>query len=71
MQLITVAVVEIDQDQHIPVEKFVRQNQTNVELLTDIQSNYDNHVERRFVSRNSVTPIDKALKPKSFTGQCK
>ena len=61
MQPITVAVVEIDQDQHIPVEKFVRQNQTNVELLTDIQSNYDNHVERRFVSRNSVTSVDNAI----------
>lgn len=61
MQPITVAVVEIDQDQHIPVEKFVRQNQTNVELLTDTRSNYANHVERRFVSRHSVTPVENAI----------
>ena len=61
MQPITVAVVEIDQDQHIPVEKFVRQNQINVELLTDTQSNYDNHVERRCASRDGVTPVDNAI----------
>lgn len=61
MQSITVAVVEIDQDQHIPVEKFVPQNQINVELLTDTQSNYDNYVERRFASRHDVTPVDNAI----------
>lgn len=61
MQPITVAMVEIDQDQHIPVERFIRQNETNVELLTDTQSNYDKKVERRFASRNSVTPIDNAV----------
>lgn len=61
MQPITVAVVEIDQDQPIPIEEFVGQNQTDVELLTDTRSNYDNHVERRFVSRNRITPVDNAI----------
>ena len=61
MQPITVAVVEIDQDQHLPIERFIRQDETNVELLTDTQSNYDNNVERRLVSRKSITSVDNAI----------
>ena len=61
MQPITVAVVEIDQDQHIPIERFRRQDEADVALLTDTQSNYDNKVERRLVSRNNITPVDNAI----------
>ena len=61
MQPITVAVVEIDQDEQLPVEKFVYQSETNIKLLTDKQSNHDSNVERRLVSRNNITSIDNAI----------
>lgn len=61
MQPITVAVVEINQDQHASVEKLVQHNGANVELLTDVRSNYDHTLERRLVPRNGVTPVDDAI----------
>ncbi|WP_143074301.1 response regulator transcription factor [Nitrosomonas sp. Nm166] len=54
------AMVEIDQDQHVALEKFLPQNETHVALITDIQSNYKN-IERRLVSRDTVTAIDNAI----------
>lgn len=61
MRPITVAVVEIDQDQHIAIERFIRQGETNVEFLTDTQSNYDHHLERRLVPRDGITPVENAI----------
>lgn len=60
MQPITVAMVEIDQDQHVALEKFLPRNETNVALLTDIPSNYKN-IERRLISRDAVTAVDNAI----------
>ncbi len=61
MQSITVAIVEINQDQHVPVEELLRPHETSMELLTDARSNYDNTVERRHVHRNDITPVDNAI----------
>jgi DNA-binding NarL/FixJ family response regulator len=61
MQSITVAIVEINQKQRVPIEELLRPHETNVELLTDVQSNYDNTVERRCIRRNDITPVDNAI----------
>lgn len=61
MQSITVAIVEINQDRHVPIEELLRHHETNVELLIDVQSNYDDTIERRHTHRNDITPVDNAI----------
>ncbi len=61
MQPITVAFVEINQNQQIPMEKFVQKNEMSIKLLADISSGYDHTLERRLVSRDNVTPVDNAI----------
>ena len=61
MQPITVAIVEIDQDQRVPVGKLLRHKETAVELLTDAQSDRVYTIERRRVPRNGITPVDNAI----------
>ena len=61
MQPITVAIVETDPNQRAPVERFVRQDETDIKLLTDTSSNYDSSVERRLVSRDGITSVASAI----------
>ena len=61
MQPITVAIVEINQNQPVSVENFLQHNDTKVELLADIPSNYDHVRERRQTLRNSEAAIENAV----------
>ncbi|WP_297325217.1 hypothetical protein [Nitrosomonas sp.] len=61
MQPITMAVVEIDQDQHVPVGELLRHKETPVELLTDTRSDRAHTIERRRVPRDDITPIENAI----------
>ncbi len=61
VQAITVAVVEIDQEQQISVDKLVQQNNKQIKLLIDNESSYNSQLERRQESRHEMTVIDNAL----------
>ncbi len=63
MQSITIAIVELGQDQHqqVSIRELLRHNDSNFELLTDIQSNYDNKIDRRCVARDDLTFVDNAI----------
>ena len=61
VQAITVAVVEIDQEQQISVDKLIQQNNKQIELLIDNESSYNSQLERRQESRHEMTVIDNAL----------
>ncbi len=61
MQPITMAVVEIDQDQRVPVGELLRHKENYVELLTDTRSDCAHTIERRWVSRDGITPVEDAI----------
>lgn len=61
MQSITVAVVEIDQDHHVPIKELLQQSEIHVELLTDAPSDYDNKIERRGMPRSGIAAVDNAI----------
>lgn len=61
MQAITVAVVEIDQEQQISVDKLIQQNNKRIKLLIDTESGDNPQCERRQESRHAMTVIDNAL----------
>ncbi|PXW83470.1 hypothetical protein C8R34_12832 [Nitrosomonas sp. Nm84] len=61
MQPITMAVVEIGQDQQVPVGELLRHKETAVELLTDTRSDRAYTVERRQMPRDGITPVENAI----------
>ncbi len=61
MQSVTVAVVEIDQDYHVPVEELLRQSGAQVELLTDTLSENAHAGERRELGRDGIASVDNAV----------
>lgn len=61
MQPITMAVVEIGQDQQVPVGELLRHKETPVELLTDTRSDRAYTVERRQMPRDGITPVENAI----------
>lgn len=63
MQFITVAVVDIEQDQqrHTSISELLRHNTTHFELLTDLPSAHHQSTERRCIARDDLSFIDNVI----------
>lgn len=63
MQSITVAIVDIEQDQQrqTPLDELLHHNTTHFELLTDLPSVDIQSIERRRIARNELSFVENAI----------
>lgn len=70
MQAITVAIVDVDQENRMQLEQSLQEEKGKIEVLREIASDFDRMVERRLAPRTELTLVEnviariKRLKPR-------